>query len=50
MYKTDIILQDRRNEFIQNNLSLCEKKCEYIKYDLNTKKTICECFIKKEFP
>ena len=50
MYKTDIILQDRRNEFIQNNLSLCVKKCEYIKYDLNTKKTVCECFIKKEFP
>ena len=26
---TDIILKDRRNEFIDNNMSLCENNCEY---------------------
>ena len=46
---TDIIINDRRNEFINNNLSLCEKNCEYKGYDNNTKKVLCECFIKTKF-
>ena len=49
-YQTDIILEDRRNEFINNNLSLCEEDCEYKFYDINTKKAKCECFIKIKFP
>ena len=36
--KTYIILKDRRNEYINNNLSLCESNCEYEGYDINTKK------------
>ena len=44
--KTDIIIKDRRNEFINNNLSLCEKDCSYKGYDLSTKKAKCECYIK----
>ena len=28
-FKTDIILKDRRNEIINNNMSLCENNCEY---------------------
>ena len=47
---TDIILKDRRNEYINNNLSLCEKNCKYNKYDYNYKKVLCECFIKIDFP
>ena len=47
---TDIILKDRRNEFIDNNLSLCENNCNYKGYDNNTKKVLCECFIKIKFP
>ena len=31
-------------------MSLCENNCKYTKYDLNTKKVICECFIKINFP
>ena len=48
--KTDIILEDRRNEYINNNLSLCEKNCKYTKYDYNKKKVLCECFIKIKMP
>ena len=49
-YNTDIILKDRRNEYINNNLSLCESNCKYKGYDINTKKAKCECFIKIKFP
>ena len=47
---TDIIIKDRRNEYINNNMSLCENNCEYDNYDNNTKKVLCECFIKVKFP
>lgn len=48
--KTYIILKDRRNEYLNNNLSLGESNCEYEGYDINTKKAKCECVIKIEFP
>ena len=47
---TDITLKDRRNEFINNNLSLCEKDCEYNGYNYTTKNVLCECYIKIKFP
>ena len=40
---TDIILNDRQNEFINNNLSLCEDNCTYNGYFTDTKKALCEC-------
>jgi len=43
---TDITLDDRKNEFINNNMSLCEANCEYKGYDLNTKQAECDCEIK----
>ena len=43
---TDIILSDRKNEFVNNYYSLCEKNCEYNGYDINTKKALCECQVK----
>ena len=49
-YKTDIILKDRRNEFIKKNLSLCENNCDYEGYDIKSKKAKCECSIKIELP
>ena len=45
---TDIILNDRKNEFNDNNLSLCENNCIYKGYDSNTKKALCECEIKTD--
>jgi hypothetical protein len=47
---TDIILKDRRNEFVENNMSLCEKNCNYKGYNNETKKVSCECNIKVKFP
>ena len=40
---TDILIEDRRNEFIDNNLSLCEASCTYKGYNEDTKKALCEC-------
>ena len=43
---TDIILNDRKNEFTDNNLSLCENNCTFKGYDSDTNKALCECEIK----
>jgi cell division protein FtsL len=40
---TDIILKDRKNEFKNNNLSLCENNCTFNEYDSDNKKALCEC-------
>ena len=40
---TDVTLADRRNEYIDNNMAVCEDKCEFIAYDLGTGKAICSC-------
>ena len=45
---TDIILNDRKQEFSDNNLSLCENNCNYNGYDMNSKKSTCECAIKNK--
>ena len=42
----DIILSDRQNHFIKNNLSICEVNCVLKEYDSENKKSICECSIK----
>ena len=45
---TDIIINDRKNEFIDNNLSLCENNCSFNGYDSDSKKALCECETKIE--
>ena len=45
---TEIIIKDRRDEYIKQNLSLCEKNCEYRGYDKDKKRAICNCNIKQE--
>ena len=40
---TDIILNDRQNEYDENNFSICENNCTLIGYDKITKKASCEC-------
>ena len=37
------MLNDRKNEYIEQNLSLCENKCAYDGYNITTKKALCEC-------
>jgi hypothetical protein len=45
---TDIILKDRQNEYVNNNLALCETDCTFMGYDYNTKKAKCKCSIKTQ--
>ena len=47
---TDISLKDRRDEFIHNNMTVCEENCDFIDYNSETKKAICSCFVKINFP
>ena len=44
----DITLTDRKNEYNENNMSLCEVNCEYDGYNSNTKKAKCECQVKSK--
>ena len=45
-YDTDISLKDRRDEFVSNNMTLCEENCELIDYNYEKEKAICSCDIK----
>ena len=45
-FGTDINLNDRRNEYINNSMSLCEKNCDYEGYNNVTKLVKCKCDIK----
>ena len=45
---TDILLNDRQNEYNNNNYSLCENNCSFVKYEKGTKKAICECHLKSK--
>ena len=47
---TDIILKDRQNQYIDNNLSVCEEGCKFTYYDYKTKKANCECLTKLDLP
>ena len=46
--KTDMPLKYRREEFINNHMSLCESECDYLGYNNDTKNSKCECNVKKE--
>ena len=43
---TDMTLYDRKNEYNNNNLSLCENNCKFKGYNSQTSKVECECKIK----
>ena len=47
---TDISLKDRKNEFIDNNMSLCEENCDLIEYNPIKEKAKCSCDIKLNIP
>ena len=46
---TDMSLYDRINNFNINNMSLCEKSCSFLSYEINNSRVACECKIKNEF-
>ena len=43
---TDISLKDRRNEFVYNNMTLCEENCKLIDYNYTKEKAKCSCDVK----
>ena len=48
IYKTDIILNDRRKEFLENNLTLCENNCKFNGYNSELNSVKCKCNIKED--
>ena len=50
----DISLNDRRNEYVNNNtnnnISLCEENCKLIEYNYFNEKAKCSCDIKTSIP
>ena len=47
---TDIPLADRKNEFINENMSLCEEDCDLEDYDYENKIAKCSCLTKINIP
>ena len=41
---TDVILSDRRNLFFKD-ISFCQQGCEFISYNITTKRALCDCQI-----
>ena len=44
----DMTLYDRKNEYNNNNMSLCEKNCTFNGIDPDTKIVVCDCNIKND--
>jgi len=47
--QTNSNISERKNEFNNNYLSLCEKNCKFISYNLASKNVLCQCKFKTEF-
>ena len=47
---TDITLKDRRDEFVENNMTLCEEDCNLVDYNFTNQKAKCSCLVKIEIP
>ena len=43
---TDVTLDDRRNNYEKNNMSLCEENCNYAGYNKKTGSIKCSCSVK----
>ena len=48
--KVDLNLEDRIQNYSENNMSLCEENCQYIGYDAINEEVLCKCEIKIELP
>ena len=44
---TDITLNDRKKEFVEENKTLCQDNCDFSDYDYNTQKAKCSCKVKE---
>ena len=43
-------MKDRKDEYKNSNISVCEEDCDFSEYDYDNKKAICSCFIKINIP
>ena len=46
---TDMTNYDRKNEFNEKNMALCENNCEFKEYNKDDKKVVCDCKVKSLF-
>ena len=46
---TDVTQYDRKNDFNEKNMALCENDCEFKEYNKQSQKVICNCKIKRVF-
>ena len=44
---TDIILKDRKKEFIDGNKTVCQEDCDFTGYDYSIQKAKCSCKVKE---
>ena len=44
----DMVLSDRKQEYENNNFSLCEGNCNYTGYDKVLKQSLCDCKVKNK--
>ena len=44
---TDILLKDRKKEFLEGNKTICQDDCDFYEYNYSTKKANCSCNVKK---
>ena len=44
---TDIILKDRKTEFVLQNKTVCQESCIFSEYNYETKKAKCSCDVKE---
>ena len=47
---TDLTLSQRQNNYVDNNMQICETDCDFISYNTETQKAVCSCGIKLEVP
>ena len=45
-FGTDITLKDRKEEFINNNKTVCQEDCDFSEYNYNQQKVKCSCKVK----
>lgn len=45
--KTDISLKDRKNKFIDDNLTYCQEDCDFSEFDSSNRTVTCSCVPKK---
>ena len=49
-YNTDITISDRKNDYINDNMSSCQINCKFISYNYETKKVVCSCGVQTKIP